>query len=215
MKPKLLQANIVLLVLSFILLIGVSFVPVSLRDVLTKVLLTAIFLTSVYVLGSKVRRVVGAVTVLIVLQWTAKLLGSSGLEAVAAMLNAVFFICIIARLITQFATAKDISPLVILGAVNGYLLLGLVFSIGSSLVGFIYPESFYLTRSDIFLEGSSSFHEYVYYAFMTMSTVGYGDVIPVSDGARALAIFISLTGQLYIAVVVAFLVGKFAGRAPH
>ena len=49
--------------------------------------------------------------------------------------------------------------------------------------------------------------EMVYYSFVTLTTLGYGDIVPVSPSARALATLEALTGQLYLTVLVARLVG--------
>jgi hypothetical protein len=45
-----------------------------------------------------------------------------------------------------------------------------------------------------------------------MTTVGYGDITPVSSAAKSLSNFISVSGQLYIAIIIAMLVGKFASK---
>jgi len=52
-----------------------------------------------------------------------------------------------------------------------------------------------------------------YYSFVTLVTVGYGDIGPVSPEARALAISQAVVGQLYLVVLVASLVGRFLGEA--
>lgn len=207
------RANIVLLALNFTLLFLVAFAPMPYRDTLNKILLSTIFLTSVYVLGSRVKWILGFVLILIAVQWTAKIMDDHPIVIAAGILNSLFFIYVIVRLVTQFATARNVSRLVILGAINGYLLLGLVFSIGMLLISNLFPESYYLAREDAFLTAGSDFHTYIYHTFVTMATVGYGDIAPVGEEARGLAILISVTGQLYIAVVIAFIVGKYAGKS--
>ena len=47
---------------------------------------------------------------------------------------------------------------------------------------------------------------WVYFSFVTLTTVGYGDIMPVATGARSLAILEALSGQLYPAVIIARLV---------
>lgn len=49
--------------------------------------------------------------------------------------------------------------------------------------------------------------EMIYYSFVTLTTLGYGDIVPVSPSARSLATLEALTGQLYLTVLVARLVG--------
>ncbi len=47
----------------------------------------------------------------------------------------------------------------------------------------------------------------MYFSFVTLTTLGYGDITPVSSGARSLAVVEALCGQLYLAVIVARLIG--------
>ena len=54
----------------------------------------------------------------------------------------------------------------------------------------------------------------IYYAFITMTTVGYGDIVPVSPGARSLAVLVAVFGQLYIAILISLLVGKYLSTKP-
>lgn len=54
---------------------------------------------------------------------------------------------------------------------------------------------------------------FLYYSFITMSTVGYGDIIPRIPETQTLAYVISITGQLYVAIIIAFLFGKFLMKA--
>jgi hypothetical protein len=90
-----------------------------------------------------------------------------------------------------------------------YLLLGIIWSLAYMLTELASPGSFYglgeggpaVTRRDLF-----------YYSFVTLVTVGYGDIGPVSPEARALAITEAVVGQLYLVVLVASLVGMFLGE---
>jgi hypothetical protein len=53
------------------------------------------------------------------------------------------------------------------------------------------------------------FHDYLYFSFVTLTTLGYGDITPVSAFAKSLTIFIAITGQLYLTILIAMLVGKY------
>jgi hypothetical protein len=66
------------------------------------------------------------------------------------------------------------------------------------------PHSF---QSTIALSSSSS-EEWMYYSFVTLTTLGYGENTPKSQVARSLAIGEALVGQLYLAILIARLVGK-------
>ncbi|MEZ5199056.1 MAG: potassium channel family protein [Bacteroidales bacterium] len=53
--------------------------------------------------------------------------------------------------------------------------------------------------------------DYVYFTFVTMTTLGYGDITPELPFAKSLAVLICTSGQIYVAVIIAMLVGKYAG----
>jgi len=57
---------------------------------------------------------------------------------------------------------------------------------------------------------SPSFMDYSYFTFVTMTTLGYGEITPILPFARSISILISTSGQIYIAVIIAMLVGKYA-----
>ena len=87
------------------------------------------------------------------------------------------------------------------GAVAAYLLLGLAWAYAYELVAALVPGAF--------ASGQSLAHQsqvFVYYSFVTLTTVGYGDVTPVHPMARSLAMLEALMGQLYPAILLARLV---------
>jgi len=94
-----------------------------------------------------------------------------------------------------------------LESVNVYFLLGIA---GSILFGAIYESnnSAYNHAGEAF----TSQADFIYFSFVTMSTLGYGDITPNVPLARSLAIFFSVAGQLYLTMIIAMLVGKFIGQ---
>jgi hypothetical protein len=87
------------------------------------------------------------------------------------------------------------------GAVAAYLLLGLVWGYGYELVAALHPGAF---ASALATPGED--RSLIYFSFVTLTTVGYGDVTPVHPAARSLALMEALTGQLYPAILLARLV---------
>jgi hypothetical protein len=57
--------------------------------------------------------------------------------------------------------------------------------------------------------------DFLYYSAITQTTVGYGDIVPVSEFARSLASMEALTGQLYLAILVGWLVGRAVSQRPR
>jgi hypothetical protein len=102
--------------------------------------------------------------------------------------------------INVFASGRAIGDRVF-GAVVLYLLLGLLWAVAYQVVETILPDSFTVRPAD-----DSGLAEWVYFSFVTLTTVGYGDIAPVTQGARSLAMLEALVGQLYPAVIIARLV---------
>jgi voltage-gated potassium channel len=102
----------------------------------------------------------------------------------------------------------------IFGAICGYLLLGIAWGVLYSMLDSVWPGSFAVgdrlaeqARAD-----DSRIPLFTYYSFITLTTVGYGDVTPLSIPARTCAWLEALTGQFYLAVLVAGLVGALLAR---
>lgn len=87
------------------------------------------------------------------------------------------------------------------GAIAGYILLGLMWASAYELVAMSYPGSF---NGAVVPERLSS--TFIYYSFVTLTTLGFGDITAVHPIARSLTVLESLTGQLYVAVLLARLV---------
>lgn len=160
--------------------------------------------------GTKIRWRLAVVAGLIAAQWGAKLAGGQDLALAAGLLNGAFFLYVISRLAVQVAGARKVTRLVLLEAVNVYLLVGLVFALLAAVTAGVSPGAYVATAAGSALGPGTDFHSFVYYAFITMATVGYGDIVPATEPARALAVLMAVTGPLYMALVIAFLVGKFA-----
>lgn len=126
--------------------------------------------------------------------WVLGAYGLIGLMAAAAAL--------------RFAmTCEVVSSETIYAALSTYLLAGIFFgqiywSLESAAPGsFVGPDPFSDTRA-------------VYYSFVTIATLGYGDYVPRSDLARGIATFEVIGGQLYLAALVSRLIGMFTEQRP-
>jgi voltage-gated potassium channel len=93
----------------------------------------------------------------------------------------------------------------ILGAISGYLMLGYVWSIAYQVVASFAPQAFRGTTGP---DGRFGPGEAVYYSFVTLTTMGYGEIVPVAPMARSLSILEAVTGIMYIAVLVAAVIGS-------
>jgi Ion channel len=116
-----------------------------------------------------------------------------------------FLLLAIAVGINVFAFGHAVSDRVF-GAVVLYLLLGILWAVAYQLVARLSPGAF-AGHTD----AGGELAEWAYFSFVTLTTVGYGDITPVALGARSLAILEALVGQLYPAVIIARLVSLQVG----
>ena len=106
-----------------------------------------------------------------------------------------------AVVLAQVFRAGPVTRYRIQGAMAVYLLLGLTWAIGYQLLALRRPGAF----AGSGVEGDLP-QRWLYYSFVTLTTVGYGDITPVHPVARSLAVLEALTGQLYPAILLARLV---------
>jgi len=104
-------------------------------------------------------------------------------------------------------TAKEASGDKIVASICVYLLIGMLFAMFYDILGNLYPSSFNLSDRTAML--AESFSDYVYFSFITLTTTGFGDMVPVAPIARILAVLEGIIGPLYLAITVARLVGMY------
>ena len=104
---------------------------------------------------------------------------------------------------SHFVSGDTISA-----ALIGYLLLALLWTNLYFLLELIYPNSFTVSH-EIILSDPAAFR---YFSFVTITTLGYGDIAPISSQARNMAVIEAFIGQFYLAVIIARLVGIHAAQ---
>ena len=136
------------------------------------------------------------------LRWINNFLGIPQLEFIADILTALFLLVVAMLILTHVLRDEKVSREKIFAALSVYLLLGVIWAFLFFFVDFLVPGSFRYGQEQVLTEA-----QMVYYSFVTLTTLGYGDIVPVSPTARSLATLEALTGQLYLTVLVARLVG--------
>jgi hypothetical protein len=138
----------------------------------------------------------------ILLKWGGKILAVSFSWNLEEMFGALFVAYVLALIFMFIARQQKVNRDVIMAAVCGYFLLGLMWAFIYFFVETVLPGSFQFVKNS-----SASNTNFIYFSFVTMTTVGYGDMLPLSNAARSLAILEAVMGQLYLAVTIARLVG--------
>lgn len=126
---------------------------------------------------------------------------------------ALFLVLIIAVAESVFADGP-IDANRIIGAVTIYLLLGVAWAFCYALVEIILPGSYdFRSFAEVDRLHAGFLGEFLYFSNITLTTLGYGDVVPISPPARMLASLEAMVGQLYVAIVIARLVGLRVSQA--
>jgi Ion channel len=127
------------------------------------------------------------------------------------ILGLLFVTFVIARLMVFILRAPLVNSEVLCAGLSAYLLLGLLWSFAYALVAKLDPHAFITTISSLADKPVIGFKA-LYFSLITLSTVGYGDIVPVSNVARMLAAMEAITGTLFIAVLIARLVALYSSQ---
>jgi voltage-gated potassium channel len=185
-------------------------------DLLEAGLLTLVMVFAVLAVGGRRRTLIaalGLVTPALVAKWANHVRPDLVPPEIFLAAGMVFFIFVITHLLRFILRAPRVDASVLCAGISGYLLLGLLWVPAYLLVARLSPAAFSLTAGPDAghpLEGFNAF----YFSFITLCTVGYGDVIPISKAARMLAMLEAITGVFYVAVLISRLVSIYSSSQP-
>jgi hypothetical protein len=203
--------NTSLLLMVFFTIFIIPLFPVGLHRVLYNLAFTAIFFMAIFSVESKRGIILWIAVIATITEWLAAYLDLRFLIIMSYGTNVVFFAVVVLKMIIEIAKTKKVTVRVIVEAINCYLLIGFIFGLLVTFVVIFDTNAYNFTWiKDLDWQEVSHVSEYFYYTFVTFTTLGYGDIVPQTPAARSLAILISVTGQIYIAIIIALLVGKYA-----
>jgi hypothetical protein len=133
-------------------------------------------------------------------------LDNAGFDQLYLLLLLSFFISTALRTAKQVLFTGDIDGNKILGAICLYLLMGLIWAVFYTLVQLSFPDAFTNISNDS--AWFTLFPEFIYFSFVTITTLGFGDISPRLPISRFLVYFEAIVGQFYLAILVASLVGS-------
>jgi len=136
------------------------------------------------------------------LVWREYFVGMDTLISLLRMYALLAMFCtLLYILIYKIINAEIIDLKVIIGAIAGYFLLGFIGGILFEIMNYYQPGRIMHTQH-------YSGFDFYYFSFISLVTVGYGDIVPVSPAAKSLTIILSLVGQFYLTIGIALFVGK-------
>lgn len=133
----------------------------------------------------------------------------------------IYFSMIAYNLFKQLKKIKKVDESMIIASISGYLLLGTLSFLTFCMIEILSPGSFTNTQKvlnehpemkNLFEMTRYSKHiisDLFYFSFISMSTIGYGDIYPISQIARKVSVLVGIIGPFYMAIVVASMVGRF------
>ena len=116
----------------------------------------------------------------------------------------LFYLLISVNIFILVIQSKKVSLDTIMGAISGYFILAVTWAMLFHLIEILIPGSFK------FPEGVSVSPDiFIYYAQITLTSVGYGDIIPLNPISRSASAILAMTGQVYLAVILGILIGIY------
>lgn len=129
------------------------------------------------------------------------------LDDFSLLLNIVLLAYATTLIVGRVFRERTVTTNIILGAVCVYLLIGIVWGMGFALLNTVMPHSFSMPPGKIVSVLDGLRQNFIYYSFATLTTLGYGDITPLSIPARYFSVLEAVMGQVYLSVLVARLVG--------
>ena len=172
---------------------------------------TAVFVSAVYAVSQKKHHLaIGVLLALPMLSsiWISYLLEHIGLRVFGYLCGAVFFVFTIVQILIFIFKQERVSRDLIVGAVLVYLLMALAWTFIIAILEILHPGSYAMAQTE---SGRGTWH-FLYFSFVTITTLGYGDITPVTKLARSLCILEAVMGQIYLVVSVAWLVGMHVSQ---
>ena len=168
------------------------------------IFLSVVFISSLYAVSQKKKHlIIGSLLVfpLLLSTWIRYFIESPTLSIVGTFSGILFFGFMVVTILSFVLKQTKVTLNVIYAAVVVYLSLAMMWGMIFILMEILEPGSITVGQT-----GEDTFH-FFYFSFVTITTLGYGDITPASEIARSLALLEAVIGQIYLVVLVARLVG--------
>ncbi len=173
------------------------------------VLFTVVMCTGLIASGSRRRLAFALVSFALAAIWLNQLWPRACPALTFILPGMAFLVVVTASLLRFVLRAKQVDAEVLCAGISVYLILGLLWGLAYTLVAQVNPNAFsFSTRSET--AATMSGFTAIYFSFITLATLGYGDITPAADIARMLAMLEAMTGTLFVGVMIARLVSLYS-----
>ena len=194
------------------LIVGPLFEEFVGLKILIDILWSAIFVSAIYAVSQKKRHIVIAVLLALPMLgsiWSKYFFQHKALLVVGSLCGAAFFLFAVIQMLIFIYSHKEVTRDLIVGAAVVYLFMALMWTFIFVVVEILHPGSFSIPEG----QDIGATQSFLYYSFVTITTLGYGDITPVTRLARSLCVLEAVIGQLYLVVQVAWLVGVHVSQS--
>ena len=143
-----------------------------------------------------------------ILEWVSYFVPGHALAVATSITTLVFVIYVGIRIFGYVLAPGEVNPDKLFAAGSFYFLIGLAFAIIYGVLEFLTPGSF--AGITLFGDENRPTAELLYYSFVTLTTLGYGEITPVTPQVRSLAAIEAMMGVFYLAIMVARLVALYS-----
>ena len=174
-------------------------------NLLMDIFFSVILLSGIYAVSQKRGLVIVALLIALptlLFHWSYYVVRDPTFLLAGNIFGALFFVYTAVVVLAHLLRGREVTADVIIASVCVYFLIGLMWGFVYSILETLQPGSFLVAQGQM-----DRLANFVYYSFVTLTTLGYGDIAPLSAPARSLSALEAIMGQLYIAILIARLVG--------
>ena len=174
--------------------------------------ITIVFLSAIIVIANTRKHLIIGLVLMIpslVVIWGIKLYHVESLETISLVGSALFFCYIAVLILIEIFRAEMVTVNIIAAGISVYLFFGNICGFIYAIIGRIDTGAFNIPAATASYIGNDvgEIGSAMYFSFVTLTTLGYGDITPVNTFARSLAFLEAAMGQIYLTVLIASLVG--------
>jgi len=178
--------------------------------ILLATLFSLVLVGGAYAIGRDRRTLIagfGLATLAIALQWTAILSADETLFRLAGIFYILFLVLTICEVLRYLLKKGPVTADKLHGALAGYIMIAILWAFIYALVEAFTPGSFSFPQANA--ADPHAMFRLIYFSFTTLTTVGYGDITPVTDQARSFVMIEEFLGVFFVGILIARLAGLY------
>ena len=191
---------------------AILFPQVIYKEVISPFLLITNIIAGLYLLHKR-KKVFWFITFILVLAIVSYLIRYLSAQESIIISSVIFFsfflfhIFVTKELVSQVWKAKIVNGKIIIALISGFVSLGLVGFFMCSTIELYAPNSFSIHHN-----GIDQIQNLMYFSYVTLLTIGFGDIVPLTIVAQKVSLLIGLIGQLYLVILTGIILGKYINQ---